>query len=173
MIRRCISANSEHGDEAVYDHAIEDHPAEEDVDAAGAEGQPSDTDDMFRPIDLQFNDDSWLFAAMGQGKEAEAVRVLESTEDGQCTLMMPSYCANAGAVSLASCEHVKATNVPGLRISQEEHLQKWRKFLDPTTGKRRLTCKCRQAIPEDVDLSERAREYQGTQQRTCSLQQAC
>jgi hypothetical protein len=84
-------ANSEHGDEAVYDHAIEDYPAEEGVDAAGAE--PSDTDDMFRPIDLQFNDDSWLFAAMGQGEEAEAVRVLEFTEDGQCTLMMPSYCA--------------------------------------------------------------------------------
>jgi hypothetical protein len=65
-------ANSEHGDEAVYDHAIEDYPAEEGVDAAGAEGQPSDTDDMFRPIDLQLNDDSWLFAAMGQGEEAEA-----------------------------------------------------------------------------------------------------
>jgi hypothetical protein len=30
-------ANSGHGDEAVYDHAIEDYPAEEGVDAAGAE----------------------------------------------------------------------------------------------------------------------------------------
>jgi hypothetical protein len=66
------------------------------------------------------------------------------------------------AVSLACCEHVKASNVPGLRISQEEHSQKWRKFLDPATGKRRLTCKSRQAIPEDVDLSERASEYKGT-----------
>jgi hypothetical protein len=45
-------ANSEHGDEAVHDHAIEGYPADEGVGAAGAEDQPSDTDDMFRPIDL-------------------------------------------------------------------------------------------------------------------------
>jgi hypothetical protein len=87
-------ANSEHGHEAVCDHAIEHYPAEEgEGAAAGADSQASDTDDMFRPIDLQFNDDSWLFAAMGQGEEPEAVRVLEFTEGGQCTLMMPRYCA--------------------------------------------------------------------------------
>jgi hypothetical protein len=76
------------------------------VDAVGAEGQPSDTDDMFRSIDLQFNDDSWLFAAMEQGEEAEAVRVLEFTEDGQCTLMMPSYCATRRQ---CSCEAVRTS----------------------------------------------------------------
>jgi hypothetical protein len=45
-------ANSDHGEEAVYDHAIEDNPEEEAVDTAGSEGQPSDTNDMFRSIKL-------------------------------------------------------------------------------------------------------------------------
>jgi hypothetical protein len=109
------AADSEHGEEAIYDHAIEDYPEDEVVDAAGSEGQQSDTNDMFRPIDLHFNDDSWLFAAMGQGEEHGAVQVLEFSEDRQCTLMMPSYCPirrqfGCEAVRTSEAQHTARLN---------------------------------------------------------------
>jgi hypothetical protein len=56
---------------------------------------------------------------------------------------------------------MKCTDSTGPRITEKAHEEQLWKFLDPSTGKRRLTCRSRNAIPFQVEESERAQEYQG------------
>ena len=54
---------------------------------------------------------------------------------------------------------MQAHSMPRPQLAEQTFEEQFAKFFDYTTGKRRLTCKSRLPIPEDVDASDRAAEY--------------
>jgi hypothetical protein len=60
-----------------------------------------------------------------------------------------------------SCPHIRTTNKEPPRLSAADGEAMLQRFIDPATGRRRLTCVSRCPVPERIDASERFEQWQG------------
>lgn len=75
------------------------------------------------------------------------------------TTNWPPRSCGEHAGSLGSCKHVKAADCHITQINAEQAEERFARWFDPMTQRRKLTCKSRQPIPQHISRSDRADAY--------------